>query len=66
MVEKINKKNQYRIYNLNKDLYYTISSQNKEKKEERLQIYKENKNLVVELNSGDMLDMLLKFKTRQL
>ena len=62
-VEKIDKKNKYRIYNLNKDLYYEINSQNKAKKKERLQIYKENKNFVVELNSGEMLDMLLDFKT---
>ena len=64
MVEKINKKNQYRIYNLNKDLYYTINTQKREKKEERFQIYKEKNNLVMELNAGDMLGMLLNFKTK--
>ena len=64
MVERINKNNQYRIYNLNKDLFYTINSQKKAKKEERFQVYKENKNLVVELNAGDMLGMLLNFKTK--
>lgn len=65
MVEKIYKKNQYKIYNLNKDLYYCINSQkNKIKKEERLQIYKENSNLIVELNSGEILDMLFNFRNK--
>ena len=64
MVEKI-RKNQYKIYNLNKDLYYCINSQkNKIKKEERLQIYKENSNLIVELNSGEILDMLINFRNK--
>ena len=65
MVEKIYRKNQYKIYNLNKDLYYCINSQkNKIKKEERLQIYKENSNLIVELNSGEILDMLINFRNK--
>ena len=65
MVEKIYRKNQYKIYNLNKDLYYCINSQkNKIKKEERLQIYKENSNLIVELNSGEILDMLFNFRNK--
>ena len=64
MVEKTNKNNQYRIYNLNKELFYIINCQKKQKKEERFQIYKENNNLVVELNAGDMLGMLLNFKTK--
>ena len=64
MIEKINKNNQYRIFNLNKDQFYTINCQKKAKKEERFQVYKENKNLVVELNAGDMLGMLLNFKTK--
>lgn len=63
MVEKI-KKNQYRIYNLDKDLYFCINSQNKKKKEERYQVYQENKNLTLELNSGEILGMLLNFKQK--
>lgn len=65
MVEKIYRKNQYKIYNLTKDIYYCINSQkNKIKKEERLQIYKENSNLIVELNSGEILDMLINFRNK--
>ena len=65
MVEKIYRKNQYKIYNLTKDIYYCINSQkNKIKKEERLQIYKENSNLIVELNSGEILDMLFNFRNK--
>ena len=66
MVEKIYRKNQYKIYNLKKDIYYNINSiKNKQAKEERLQIYKENnKNLIVELNSGQILDMLIDFRKK--
>ena len=65
MIEKVYRKNQYKIYSLNKDFYYLINSQKiKEKKEERLQIYKENSNLVVELNSGEILDMLINFRKK--
>ena len=65
MVEKIYRKNQYKIFNLTKDIYYCINSQkNKIKKEERLQIYKENSNLIVELNSGEILDMLINFRNK--
>ena len=65
MVEKIYRKNQYKIYNFTKDIYYCINSQkNKIKKEERLQIYKENSNLIVELNSGEILDMLINFRNK--
>ena len=65
MVEKIYRKNQYKLYNLTKDIYYCINSQkNKIKKEERLQIYKENSNLIVELNSGEILDMLFNFRNK--
>ena len=65
MVEKVYRKNQYKIYNLTKDLYYCIHSQKyKTKKEERLQIYKENSNLIEELNSGEILDMLINFRNK--
>ena len=60
MVER-NKNNKYKIYNLKQDNYYFVNSQNKKKKKERLQIYSENKNELVELNSGEMLDVLLNF-----
>ena len=61
MVEKIKYKNKYRIYNLNNDLCYNITTQHKNKKPERLQIYKENNNSIIELNGGDILDMLVNF-----
>ena len=64
MVEKVKNKKQYRIYNLNKDLCWCINAQNKSKKVERLQIYKENKNFITELNTGDLLGMLLNFRQK--
>ena len=65
IVEKVYRKNQYKVYNLTNDLYYCIHSQKyKTKKEERLQIYKENSNLIVELNSGEILDMLINFRNK--
>ena len=64
IVEKINKKNQYIIYNLNIDHYYAINYQKRTKKKERFQVYEENNNSVIELNAGDMVGMLLNFKTK--
>ena len=65
MVEKVFRKNQYKIYDLKQVIYYNINSKkNKEAKEERLQIYKEDKNLIVELDSGQILDMLVDFKKK--
>jgi len=66
IVEKNDKKNNYRIYNINKHNYYLINCQKRTKKEERFQIYKENNNnnLVIELNAGDLLKMLFNFKTK--
>ena len=61
MIEK-EKNNQYRGYNINKVLCYKIKAKYKTKQEERLQIYKEENDLVLELDGGDMLGMLLNFK----
>ena len=63
MVEKTNK-NYYRIYTLKQDLYFSINTQNKPIKEERFQVYKEKKNSILELNSGEILDMLINFKKK--
>ena len=66
MVEKANKKNKYKIYNLKQDLFYYVNSRNyKDPKEERLQIYKENKDKILELNSGEILDILLDCKNKK-
>jgi predicted Zn-dependent protease len=63
-IEKV-KECQYRGYNIDKDVFYKIKHKYKNKQEERLQIYKEeNNNLVLELDSGDILRMLLKFKNK--
>ena len=64
MVEKVKNKKQYRLYNLNKDLYYIVNSQYKKKKIERLQIYKENNNMITELNSGNIIEILINFKKK--
>ncbi len=64
MVEKMSQKNKYRIYNLNKDLCFSINSRNKPKAEERFQIFLEKNNLILELNSDDILGMLLNYKTK--
>ena len=45
MVEKMSQKNKYRIYNLNKDLCFSINSRNKPKGEERFQIFLEKNNI---------------------
>ena len=63
MVEKV-KEDQYRGYNINKEISYKIRHKYKNTQEERLQIYKEENNLVLELDSGDMLKMLLNFKNK--
>ena len=64
IVEKMNIDNKYRIYNLNKDHFYIINCKKVKKKEERFQVYKEDNDLVVELNAGNLLDKLLNFKTK--
>ena len=63
MIEKV-KKNLYRGYNINKDLFFNIKTKYKNRQEERLQIYQEKNNLVLELDSGDILGMILNFKSR--
>ena len=64
MAEQIKYKKSYRIYNLNKDFACCINTQYKEKTEERLQIYKGKEGSVLELNSGEMLDMLINFRKK--
>ena len=64
MVEKVKNKKQYRLYNLKQDLYYIVNSQYKKKKIERLQIYKENNNMITELNSGNIIEILINFKKK--
>ena len=63
MVKKM-KKNKYKVFNINKDLYFSIKTQTRNKKEERLQIYKERDDYTLELSSGDILDMLINFKNK--
>ena len=60
MVER-KKENQFRLYDLNQDTYFVINAQQKKKKKERFQVYKENKNIIIELNGGEILDALLNF-----
>ena len=60
MVER-KKENQFRLYDLNQDTFFVINAQQKKKKKERFQVYKENKNIIIELNSGEILDALLNF-----
>ena len=64
MVEKVKNKKQYKLYNLKQDLYYIVNSQYKKKKIERLQIYKENNNMITELNSGNIIEILINFKKK--
>ena len=64
MVEKVKNKKQYKLYNLKQDLYYIVNSQYKKKKIERLQIYKENNNMITELNSGNIIAILINFKKK--
>ena len=64
MVEKVKNKKQYRLYNLKQDLYYIVNSQYQKKKIERLQIYKENNNMITELNSGNIIEILINFKKK--
>ena len=64
MVEKVKNKKQYKLYNLKQDLYYIVNSQYKKKKIERLQIYKENNNMIAELNSGNIIEILINFKKK--
>ena len=64
MVEKVKNKKQYKLYNLKQDLYYIVNSQYKKKKIERLQIYKENNNMIIELNSGNIIEILINFKKK--
>ena len=64
MVEKVKNKKQYKLYNVKQDLYYIVNSQYKKKKIERLQIYKENNNMITELNSGNIIEILINFKKK--
>lgn len=61
MLEKVKNKNQYRLYNINQDLYYIINTQYKKKKIERLQIYTDKNNMITELNSGNIIETLINF-----
>ena len=61
MMEKVKNKNQYRLYNLKQDLYYIINTQYKKNKDERLQIYTDKNNMTTELNSGNIIEILINF-----